>query len=119
MKFAIKLTSGIVAVLLIATLTSADWAAPQVSPPSQLADHSGGCHGHNNSTPNPKPAHNCCLSGHDAAILQVAHAQRPTVQHVYSGAFLNTGSSATASLGPRNTSLTFSAESPGITPLRI
>jgi hypothetical protein len=32
---------------------------------------------------------------------------------------LNTGSSATASLGPRNTSLTFSAESPGITPLRI
>jgi len=119
MKFAMKLTSRIVAVLVIATLTSPCLAAQPVSPPAQVAEHSGGCHEHGNSTPKPKQPHDCCLTGHDAAIPQHSRAQRPPVQYAYLVAFVTAHSLAITSLGARDNSTFFSPESPGTNPLRV
>jgi hypothetical protein len=113
-----KLTSKIVSIVLIAVLTSACWASQQLPSPVQPPQRSGGCHGQTNSTPRQTPTHDCCLTGHDVAIPQLAHAERPAVQYACQVVFVNALSLA-ITLSDARTASIFSSESPGTTPLRV
>jgi hypothetical protein len=114
-----NVTTKAAPILLIVILASACWMAEPLPALAQLPAHSGGCHGHGNSTPDPKPRHDCCLTGHNAAIPQLARAQRPPIQQHCPDALVNTLSTAMTSLSARNASSIFSSESPGATPLRV
>jgi len=76
-----RLRSKIFSVLLIAMLIAGGWAA---NAPSQSAirgdQHQSGCHHHGGRSSAPVPAHECCLTGHDLAVLQIPYVPRPDVQ---------------------------------------
>src|SRR5271166_5963393 len=69
----------IVPVLLIVTLAVNCWAGQHLSASVQLPEPSSGCHGHGHGGANPRqgPVHDCCLTGHNAAIPQLSSADRP------------------------------------------
>src|ERR1700690_1701380 len=110
--------SKIAPVLLIATLVSGLWAQQNLSTVVQLPEQSSDCHGHNHGSPNPRPApiHDCCLTGHDAAIPQVSSAERPPAECHQPAGSASPSSPVIAALGLVKHSQISSADSPGITP---
>jgi hypothetical protein len=117
----------IVPVLLIATLaaivTANFWAGQHLSASVQLPEPSSGCHGHGNghggTNPRQGPVHDCCLTGHDAAIPQLSSADRPPANCHRPGGLASAPSPTIAITGLVKHSPIASSESPGTTPLRI
>jgi hypothetical protein len=116
-----RIRSKIATLLLIATLASGLWAQQDPSTPVQLPKQSSGCHGQSQGSPTPRPApvHDCCLTGHDAAIPQVSSVERPPAECHQLAASAVPSSSILALMGLLKQSPIPSAESPGITPLRV
>lgn len=76
-----RLRSKIFSVLLIATVIAGGWAANAPSRSAIQGDqHLSGCHQHGGRSSAPVPTHDCCLTGHDWAVLQVPYVPRPDVQ---------------------------------------
>lgn len=80
---------GPVLFIFIATLVASCWVG-YLSASVQIKEPSSGCHSHSQSqsqnpsrgstNPQPAPIHDCCLTGHDAAIPQFSSAQRPRAE---------------------------------------
>ncbi|MGC2246629.1 MAG: hypothetical protein WA609_08495 [Terriglobales bacterium] len=116
--------SKIAAVLLLAALTASCWAAQQFIPFAQLSEHPMGCHEHGKSSPQQSsphkmPLHDCCLTGHDAAIPQLSTVERPPAECCQHLGLPSASSPALPILSVLNCSSIFSPESPGTTPLRV
>jgi len=110
--------SKILVSFLIAALTTGAWAA-QSFPSTALAhDRPSGCHGHGGNIPAHAPGYECCLTGHDVAVLQTSHAPRPAAQYRQADPEVEPSSTA-AILLVVQPSLLRSADPPGTTPLRI
>ena len=76
-----RLRSKIFSVLLIAMLIVGGWAAnAPFQFAAQLDQNQSGCHHHGGRSSAPVPAHDCCLTGHDLAVLRVPDVPRPDVQ---------------------------------------
>lgn len=108
-------------VLLIATLAAGLKAQQGRFAAVQRPEQSLGCHGQSQGSPTPHqaPIHDCCLTGHDAAIPQISSVERPPANCHQLAASAIPSSSVIAFLGPLKLSPIPSAESPGTTPLRI
>lgn len=109
--------SKIVAVLLIATVTAGFCAAHRHSSFAQLHQRLSGCHGHS-GTPAQAPSHDCCLTAHDVAVLQMSDISRPHIHRKEADLPLEP-LSATTSPAATDPSPICSAAPPGITPFRI
>src|SRR5580704_10598664 len=116
-----RLRSKIAPVLLIATLASSLWAQQNLSPVVQFPEQSSGCHGHHHGSSSPyhAPVHDCCLTGHDAAMPQVSSVERPPAESHQPASSASTSLPIIAAMRLMTHSRIPSAESPGITPLRI
>jgi hypothetical protein len=75
-----SLRSKVLTVLLIAATAAGSWALAQGRFPSvKSGGRPSGCHEHSRNTPQT-PTHDCCVTGHDVAILQVSQSLRPDAQ---------------------------------------
>src|ERR1035438_2656498 len=75
-----RLNSKILAFLMVATLAVGSYAtqvrSSSARSPAQSNERPSGCHEHGRKAPASAPSHNCCLTGHDVAFVQV-HQQLP------------------------------------------
>jgi hypothetical protein len=62
----------------VLALRTGVWAEPEQAPAS--SQHANACHSHGRTLPDsPQPAsHRCCLTGHDAAAVQVSQLPQPS-----------------------------------------
>jgi hypothetical protein len=136
MKFGSKILGLLlIAALLIATLAtrSLALAVADHAPSAALDERPSGCHAHggqslpplhNSALPHsPLPApvsYQCCLTGHDAAVVPASTSPQPPAQCQYTQVTLQIESALTACfLGDLEVSMLLSADPPGTTPLRI
>src|ERR1017187_8810129 len=78
--------SKILAFLMIAVLAAGYYAAQvpssparsSVESPVQSQERPSGCHEHGRKAPARAPSHDCCLTGHDVAVIQVHQLQPPS-----------------------------------------
>jgi hypothetical protein len=135
MKFRSKILGLLLtAALLMATLSTRSLAVGLAvadhAPSAAVDDRLAGCHAHGGqslpSAPQPRsplPApvsYQCCLTGHDAAMVPVSTSPQPPAQCQYAQVTLQIQSPLTAYLlGGLEVSMVPSAEPPGTTPLRI
>lgn len=116
--------------LVLATLATGAWAEGDhaSAPPKGRGEVSAGCHGHGGAalpdsrlphSPLPAPVnYQCCLTGHDAAVVQASSFAQPSAQ--CTRATLRVEFALTGRLfGGFEMSIVHSADPPGITPLRI
>jgi hypothetical protein len=133
-KAAIEITSfarEILGLLLIAAVVMATGAvaeADHASPPWAAPAHRpAGCHGHGGETlpdshlphsRRPAPvSYQCCLTGHEAAVVQASYSPQPSFQCSH---FRLIESAPTARcLEGLEVLMVLSADPPGTTPLRI
>jgi len=117
----------LIAALVMATLTTRSLAvtvaAADHAPSAALDERPAGCHAHGGQSlplsPLPAPvSYQCCLTGHDAAVVPDSISPQPPAQcaavhrqiePLLTGYFL----------GDFEVSMIPSADPPGITPLRI
>ena len=127
-----KIGSKILALLLIAALVTAPLAARSLAlavanhaPSAAVDERPAGCHAHGGQSlplsPLPAPvSYQCCLTGHDAAVVPASTSPQPPAQCQYAQVTLQIQSALTAySLGGLEVSLLLSGDPPGTTPLRI
>ncbi len=134
-----KYESKILGLLLIATLVTATLAtrflavavAGADNAPSVAVDERpAGCHAHGGQSlplsplphsPLPAPVnYQCCLTGHDAAVVSASTSPQPPAQCQYAQVTLQIQSALTAYfLGGLEISMLLSADPPGTNPLRI
>jgi len=129
-----KCGSKILGLLLIAALVTATLATRSLAVAVAVADHApsaavderpAGCHAHGGPSlpPSPLPApvnYQCCLTGHDAAVVPASTSPQPPAQCQYIRVTLQIESALTAYfLGGLDFSMLLSADPPGTTPLRI
>src|ERR1700733_4818255 len=112
--------------IFIATLAASCWVG-YLSASVQIKEPSSGCHSQSQSqnpsrgstNPQPGPIHDCCLTGHDAAIPQFSFAERPRADCHQRICAASDALPTVAMLGVmKNLPLTTS-ESPGTVPLRV
>jgi len=113
-----SLVARILAFLLLATQLASVSAAQLPFSPTRLAEHRSGCHEHGGKTPAQAPNHDCCLTGHDVAVLQVSHVPRPLIQGPLAALELQTLLDAAFSAATKPSSVS-SPDPPDIVPLRI
>ena len=122
----------LIAALLMATLStrSLALAAADHAPSAAVDERPAGCHAHGGQSlplsplphsPLPAPvSYQCCLTGHDAAVVPASTSPQPPAQCQYAAVTLQIESAVTAYfLGGLEVSMVPSAEPPGTTPLRI
>ncbi len=120
------LGSKIVALLMTAIVAAGCCVAQAGSPfaPSsgpvstQSKAMPSGCHEHGQKTPASVPSHDCCRSGHDAAMVQV-HSLRPVYAQGRLAATSGTLQSANDFVDVGVCSANLSPTPPGASPLRI
>jgi hypothetical protein len=138
MKFAREILGLLlIAALVMATVTGAQaeadhaLASPdRASPDRRLAapaERLAGCHAHGGTSPSVPPAqssppvpvsHQCCLTGHNAAVVQASFHTPPSPQ--WTKATLQIAPALTGSpLERLEVSMVLSTHPPGMTPLRI
>jgi hypothetical protein len=113
------------ATLATGALAEVDHASSPLATPAQPI---AGCHAHGGTTlpdsrhshsPRPTPvSYQCCLTGHDAAVLQTSHSPQPSAQCSFATLQVETALMA-YSLGGLDFLMVLSANPPGSTPLRI
>jgi hypothetical protein len=111
--------------LFMATLATGAWAEVDHASASSKGrgEVPAGCHGHGGTalphSPLPAPVnYQCCLTGHDAAVVQASPFAQPSAQ--CTRATLRVEFALTRRLfGGFEMSIVHSADPPGITPLRI
>ena len=126
----LSLTPFLMAALVAPTLAPVAWAeADHASKPSaRLAERTAGCHAHgDNALPHSPQSHSelpaplsyqCCLTGHDAAIVPAFHFAQPSAK-VQDAAEPIEPSPTVPSWNGFEVFTTLFAYSPGLTPLRI
>jgi hypothetical protein len=123
-----RLNSKILAFLMIATLAAGCYAAqvPSLSArssfqsPVQSNERPSGCHEHGGQAPARAPSHDCCLAGHDVAVIQVHQLQPPSDVQCHVHAVMSSNpASVTAALTVFQHSVILSPAPPGSDPLRI
>jgi hypothetical protein len=130
MKFGSKILGLLlIAALLMATLSTRPLAlaiaVADHAPSAALDERPAGCHAHGGQglplSPLPAPVnYQCCLTGHDAAVVPASTSPQPLAQCQYAPVTLQIESALTAYfLGGFEVSMLLSAEPPGTTPLRI
>ncbi len=134
MQFVFKILSLLqVAVLLTSTSATSVWAdAERVSAQSTgvagVAERSAGCHAHGGQSlpdsqlphsPSPMPvSYQCCLTGHDAAVVQASDSPQLSVE--YASVHPQIEPALTANfLSALEVSTALAADPPSTTPLRI
>lgn len=126
-----KLGAGILPFLLIVALVMAtlpDYAS--ASPARRLATPSerpAGCHGHGGTSPDIPPihssplapiSHQCCLTGHDMAVVPASYHTLPSPQLAQASLQVVRALSE-SSFNELDVSMALSADPPGMTQLRI
>jgi len=127
-----KFGSKILGLLLIAALVTATLATRSLAvagadgaPSAAVDERPAGCHAHGGQSlplsPLPAPvSYQCCLTGHDAAVVPASTSPQPPAQWQYTQVTLQMQSALTAYfLGGLEVSMLLSADPPGTTPLRI
>ena len=129
-----KFGSKILGLLLIAALVTATLATRSLAvavagadgaPSAAVDERPAGCHAHGSQSlplsPLPAPvSYQCCLTGHDAAVVPASTSPQPPAQWQYTQVTLQMQSALTAYfLGGLEVSMLLSADPPGTTPLRI
>ncbi len=124
----------LIAALVMATLTTRSLAvtvaAADHAPSAALDERPAGCHAHGGQSlplsplphsPLPAPvSYQCCLTGHDAAVVSASTSPQPPAQCQYAQVTLQIQSALTAYfLGGLEISMLLSADPPGTNPLRI
>ena len=68
----------IVALIAMGSLSASLVGAQSIPVHPLLSERPPGCHEHGGPAPSPSPADaQCCLTGHNVAVLQAAHAAQP------------------------------------------
>src|SRR6202162_145229 len=129
--------SKILAVLLSAALVAAALptgalvlAAADHAPSAAVDERPARCHAHGGQSlplpplphsPLPAPgSYQCCLTGHDAAVVPASTSPQPPAQRGYTRVTLQIESALTAYFwGDLKVSMLLSADPPGTNPLRI
>jgi len=113
-----SLCARILAVLLLATQLASFSAAQLPFSPTQFPEHPSGCHEHGRKTPAQAPNHDCCLAGHDVAVLQVSYVPSPLIHGFLAALEMRALFAATLSEATEFSSAS-SPDPPDIVPLRI
>jgi len=103
--------------VLLACVVTAPVAALTFSASRTPHQRPAGCHDEGNKTPAPEPVtHQCCQSGHDAAVVQKAHPPS-----LVASAILTLTAAEPTTLSPRlpASQPIQSGAPPGLTALRI
>ncbi len=132
MKFGSKILGLLlIAALVMATRSLAVAVAGADNTPSAAVDERpAGCHAHGGQSlplsplphsPLPAPVnYQCCLTGHDAAVVSASTSPQRPAQCQYAQVTLQIQSALTAYfLGGLEISMLLSADPPGTNPLRI
>jgi hypothetical protein len=133
MKFGSKIPGLLlIAALLMATLATRSLAIAVAdhAPSAAVDERPAGCHAHGGQSlpPSPLPrsplpapvSYQCCLTGHDAAVVPASTSPQPPAQCQYTQVTLQIQSALTAYiLGDLEVSMLLSADPPRTTPLRI
>jgi len=110
-------------------LTAADLASRSLAGlPAPPVEHPTGCHAHGGKSlpdsqlphsPRPAPAsHQCCLTGHDVAMVQPSHPTPPSRQWTQVAVQIMAALTE-CSYEESDVSMVLAADPPGMTPLRI
>lgn len=133
MKFGSKILGLLlIAALVTATLVTRSFAVTVAdhAPSAAVDERLAGCHAHSGQSvpvsplprsPQPAPvSYQCCLTGHDAAVVPASASPQPPAQWQYTQVALQIQSALTAYfLGGLEVPILLSADPPGTTPLRI
>jgi hypothetical protein len=132
------LSAVIIAAPLAAPLATKAWAEPDTAGasssgfPAGGTEHPAGCHAHAGKTlphsqpprpqlphsPRPTPvSYQCCLTGHDVAVVQAFLSPQPSIQ--CTRVTLRLDPASISLLDELEVSALLSADPPGTTPLRI
>jgi hypothetical protein len=127
-----KFGSRILGLLLIAALVTAALptgslavAGADGAPSAAVDERPAVCHAHGSKSlplsPLPAPvSYQCCLTGHDAAVVPASTSPQPPAQCQRAPVTLQIESALTAYfLGDLEVSMLLSGDPPGTTPLRI
>src|SRR5258708_9984835 len=106
----------VVALLLMMTLGVSVVQAQLLTVQARPVESPGGCHQHGGKTPSPA-SYQCCLTGHNVAILQSSHAAEPF--HFTQSEPAGEDSSSVFSAVPSDQISVPAAGPPGSSPLRI
>jgi hypothetical protein len=109
------LRNSIVVILLMTAMATLVWPSPSSIFP-QLPEHSAGCHQHGGNA--PARGYNCCLTGHNVALLHAFYQLRPAIRPVSSD-FLTCPSFGTEPFAAGFSCLNHSVDPGGAIPLRI
>lgn len=110
----------IAAASLVVVLTCAWLPSQQLPLPATTASHGGGCHEDGKPAPNHAPGHDCCLTGHDVAMQQLSHVQRPDFyRNLHGNEAVVVPPVTVGDHAAKNVLMPPYPESPGATPLRI
>jgi len=134
MIFAIHFGREVLGLLLIAALVTtmataavaeADHASAPLAAP---AEHPAGCHAPGGNTlpdsqlphsPRPAPvSYQCCLTGHDAAVVQASHFPQPSAQCAHAARQIESALTAHC-LDGLDVPVVLSVDPPSTIPLRI
>jgi hypothetical protein len=123
MKFASKivglcLVGTLIAALMPAMFVTDAWADAYRAGPIEGA---AGCHGQGGSQPPHLPtpsSYRCCMTGHDAAVVQASQSLQPMAQCARVAAHVESGTVEVVLAGVEG-SIVRSADPPGRSPLRI
>jgi hypothetical protein len=117
-----KVVSKLLALLMIATLAFGCCAAhvgPAAGQFQRQSQMPSGCHEHSPKAPARAPNHDCCLTGHDAAIAQVYPLGPLDTQSRWADTTSRGLQSTTDFVSVHVDSANLSPTPPGVAPLRI
>ena len=107
----------IAVILVIASLVVAVCVGQTFPQASGRHDPSAGCHERRGKAPAPTSTHDCCLSGHDAAVLRAYPVHRPVTHDGHADSVIT--SPITPVSPSLETPLTLTVDMPRTTTLRI
>jgi|SRR5580658_459626 hypothetical protein len=126
-----KCVSKLFGLLLIAAVAIAPLATNALAEPDNAAapltspaERSAGCHMHGGDSPlphSPRPVpanYQCCLTGHDAAAVQISYSPQPSTECTRVTVPIEPAMTLRL-LSGLEVSIALSADPPGATPLRI
>ncbi len=108
--------SKTIAVLVVAMLLTSSLAA-QSPLWAQSHQRPSGCHGSGSKA--PRSGHDCCLMGHDVALLQTSRLSRPAIHYAGSDDLVVSPPIVVANLDVQCTSSIRFLDHPGTPSLRI
>jgi hypothetical protein len=106
----------VAALLLIVTVGASAMQSQWITIEAQPTQSSGGCHEHGGKMPAPA-SYQCCLTGHNAAVLQIPYSPEPF--HVFPIELAGEDSSHKSQAASSDKISVPAAGPPGSNPLRI